>query len=418
MRGLRIVLRFFPLAVAFLLLLVLGLASAGRIERTVEARGEVRVGSYQVVRPGVAGFVRDIKVESGDRVKVGDPLVRLEDPLFASELATGQRRVIELEAELARSLRASRLGEQRRDPLELERGEDEVERSRLEAERVASLRREAELSVEATRQELQQVRRLGEEGLVSQQELRESEQELLMAQERLAQRRIEERRAERAIPGSRRSLELLRVGQEEKRFDLGTRIARLEAELGLWRRELERLEAMRQLQTLRATLDGVVIGEPTNDLLGKHVAPGEELFQVIDPRSIFFVSRVPEEAMVRVRPGQPALVELVGLPKNRFEAFTGRVERVGQLPVVEAETVPGYPVEIQIGKPWVGLDEGPFFLRGGMRGTAQIAYRSNVPMLRVFYDFLTGKPQVPDGGSPDTMADGGQVPALSESHHP
>ena len=417
MKVLRIVLRAFPLAVALLLLVVLALAMSGRIERTVEARGEVQVGVYQVVRPQVAGFVRQIEVEPGDRVGVGDVLVRLEDPQFETELAVVRRRVIEVEAQLDQSRLELRLGQGQRQPLERGLQEDAVERSRLDAEITTSLRREAELTLEARRQKLGQVRRLGDVGLVSGQQLRENEQEVLVAEERLAQRVIEERQARREIPGSRRSFDLLVVEQESRNLEVTARIHQLEAELRLWRQEQERLESLRQLHTLRASLAGVVIGEPTNDLLDRYLGPGEELFQVIDPQSILFVSRVPEEAMVRVRSGQPAQVELVGLPRNRFESFAGRVERVGQLPVVEAEATPGYSVDIQIDKPWITLDEGPFFLRGGMRGTAQIAYRSNVSLLRVFYDFLTGKPQVPDRRSPPTVADAGSKP-VTRSRHP
>lgn len=417
MKGLRIVLRVFPLAVALLLLVVLALAMSGRIERTVEARGEVQVGIYQVVRPRVAGFVRQVEVESGDRVGVGDVLVRLEDPQFETELSSARRRMIEVESELELGRLALRVGKGQRHPLEVGRQEDDIGRWRLEAERMTSLRREAELTLEARRQNLERMHRLDEAGLVSPQQARESEQEVLVAAERLAQRNIEERRAAREISGSRRSLDLLKVEQQEQSLGLATRIQQLEAELEVWRLELRRLEDLRQLHTLRANLAGVVIGEPTNDLLDRYLGPGEELFQVIDPESILFVSRVPEEAMVRVRTGQPAQIELVGLPKSRFESFAGRVERVGQLPVVEAEAAPGYSVNIRIGRPWISLDEGPFFLRGGMRGTAQIAYRSNVPFSRVFYEFLTGKPQVPDSAPPATVAEKGRR-RLSRNRHP
>lgn len=402
MKAIRIGLRTFPVAVALLLLIILALAMVGRIERTVEAQGEVQVRSYQVVRPLVPGFVREILVEPGDQVVAGDVLVRLEEPEFQRELATARQRLTEVLTELEQSREESRRLHEYTYPLERARQRDEIVRSELDAQLMESRRKEAELSLEAMHQKLERAQELSRHELISRQALRESEQQILAAEEQLVQRRIEERQARHEPPGKERALALLSAEQERDRRALESKILQLEAELELWQGELKRLEKLEQFHTLKATLDGVVIGEPNNDLLDRYLGAGEELFQVIDPESIHFVSRVPEEAIVRVRSGQDARIELVSLPKNRFESFAGRVDKVDQLPVPDAEAIPGYAVEIHIDKPWISLGEGPFFLVGGMRGTAQIAYRRNVPMLEVLYEFLAGTPQVPESGDEDS----------------
>ena len=149
--------------------------------------------------------------------------------------------------------------------------------------------------------------------------------------------------------------------------------------------------------TLRAAMPGVVIGSPVNELLGQYVQAGEALFSIIDVSSIFFVTPVPEQALVQVRPGQPANVEITGLPKRQFKIFSGSVDKVvaHDLGPPQPGDLPLFPVHIQLQTPWLRLDEGRFYLRSGMRGSAKIAYRRNMPMLEVIYDFLVGNPRVP-----------------------
>jgi len=74
---------------------------------------------------------------------------------------------------------------------------------------------------------------------------------------------------------------------------------------------------------------------------------------------------------------------------------------VGQEPDLE-RTGPAaaYAVQIRLAKPWIALEAGRFYLRGGMRGTARIAYRQDQPLLGALYDFLTGAPPVPQAARP------------------
>jgi multidrug efflux pump subunit AcrA (membrane-fusion protein) len=130
--------------------------------------------------------------------------------------------------------------------------------------------------------------------------------------------------------------------------------------------------------------------------VGRSVQAGEVLFNVVDVTSIAFVTRVPEQDIVRVRAGQTAYIEIAGLPKQRFDVFQGEVGTVYQEP--DAKAGAGtilYPVRIQLDTPWINLAEGgKFYLRSGMQGVAKIAYRRNVPILDALLDTLLGGSEV------------------------
>ncbi len=96
-----------------------------------------------------------------------------------------------------------------------------------------------------------------------------------------------------------------------------------------------------------------------------------------------------EQAIVRVRDGQPAQVDIAGLPRQRFRLFSGEVAKVAQDPTASDDTGPRrYAVEIRLREPAIDLDDGRFVLRSGMRGTAKIAFQQRVPLIKGLFDFL------------------------------
>ena len=75
--------------------------------------------------------------------------------------------------------------------------------------------------------------------------------------------------------------------------------------------------------TIRSPLDGVVAKRSAN--AGDVVAPGTELYHVIDPRSMQLEAAVPSEALSVIKAGLPVQFEVRGYPG---QPFTGRIERI------------------------------------------------------------------------------------------
>jgi hypothetical protein len=136
-----------------------------------------------------------------------------------------------------------------------------------------------------------------------------------------------------------------------------------------------------------------MVGEPANELRGKKVQPGDEIGSIIDLESVNFVTYVPEAAILKVRTGQKAFVEITGLPKRTFDVFEGDVQKVAEEPQLkQADTTILYPVEINLRRPWVVWEGKRFYVRSGMQGQAKIAYREEVSILRAIYESLVGEP--------------------------
>jgi HlyD family secretion protein len=400
MRTIRWALRLVPFSAGLLLIAIVLFAFLGRIERTVEARGEVRVKRYQMIRPQVSGLITQIFIQPGDRVQKDQPLVRLEDYDFQRNLITVRQNLNEARSRLQKSRVERRLLGERLHPLEIRRQNAEMGRSSVEADLSASRTKEAEIQLEAARQRRARAQKLSDLGLISEQDLQEAKQAALVAEQKLAQSRLEERLARARHPSADNDLALLKTEQHQRLATLEAEIRELEYQVEQWSAQLAQLGELTMRHTIRAGMDGVVSGSPMNELIGRSVQAGDNLFSVIDDTAVYFVTGVPEQAIVRVRSGQTAYVEIAGLPKQRFDIFRGKVGTVAQEPASQ-ESLSGsqdltlYPVQIQLQQPWIPLEEGRFYLRSGMQGVARIAYRRNVPVVDAIYDFLVGRPEVP-----------------------
>ncbi|HEX5717164.1 MAG TPA: efflux RND transporter periplasmic adaptor subunit [Thermoanaerobaculia bacterium] len=392
--------RMLPAGVALILAGAVLFLLLGRVERTVEAGGEVRVERYQVVRPQVAGLVSGLFVEPGETVSRGQVLLELKDYESLRDLITVRQSLNEARARLEKARVERRLLGENVQPLEVRRQDAELGQSAIEAALSASRVREAEIQLQGARDRLAKARKLAELGLVSSQDLEQAVQQEQIEQQRLAQSRLEERAARLRRPALDNDLELLKREQHRTLSALDADIRSFADEVAQWTAQLRELEKLMRLRTIRAEMDGVVTGAPMRSLLGRSVQAGEDLFNIIDVTSISFVTRVPEQAIVRVRAGQSAYVEIAGLPKQRFDIFEGEVGTVYQEPEPKAgEDSILYPVRIRLETPWITLAEGGrFYLRSGMQGVARIAYRRNVPIFDALWDELSGRSEVGAAG--------------------
>lgn len=414
MRRIRTLMRLFPMALLALVGCAFALALVTRIERTIKARGEVRVHRYQIVRPQVSGRVSAVETVPGERVEVGQLLLQLSDPELEAEIDTVRQNLVAARSEADRLRADIERRHNYSNPLETARGRAAIERQRLEASSAESRVREAKIRLAAVQERLGQAEELFGHGLESRRGLAEVRRDAEAQEERLIQARLDLETAQRMAPDMEQEVRLLTAEQQRILAQLDGQAQLLERDAEILAARQQRLDAQRQRLAVRAQMAGVVTGKAPEELLGRHLVPGEEVFQILDPTSIHFVSWVGEESLVQVRPGQKVLVELVGLPVQRFGAFEGTVQRVGdpqndiQATAQRSPTDTLFDVEIGLRQPWLELDEGPFYLRGGMQGTAEIAFQYDVAPWRILFDLISGKPQLPEPITP---------PATEASQH-
>lgn len=407
MRKISRLIRALPAAFGLLILLGLCLLLLVSVQRTVEASGQIRITHYQIVRPRVPGIVSEVLVEPGMTVKAGQVLCKLLDYDFErQQLALSQQLGEARAQELSLQLRESQLHREVH-PLEQAKEQKALADIRLEQQAQVARARELEIALDRSQETLTRIRGLQTAGLVSEQVLKDAEYDKLQAEQRLAQSRIGERQTLARTDGVQDNLALLGAQQRITLFDLSAQRQELSILIGQLTAQLDQLKRIGEHYSLRAEIAGVVVGSSVNDLRGKKVQPGEELLSVIDTSAVDFVTYIPEEALVRIRAGQEAYVELSGLPKRQFDVFQGQVQKVAEAPQLQqvGDDIL-YPVEIRLRQPWVRWEGNRFFVRSGMRGQAKIAYRYDVPLLVAIYELLVGE----EGASPRSQrpSTGGQ----------
>ncbi|MCF6203694.1 MAG: efflux RND transporter periplasmic adaptor subunit [Methylococcaceae bacterium] len=84
--------------------------------------------------------------------------------------------------------------------------------------------------------------------------------------------------------------------------------------------EIQRLER----HTLRAPYDGLVIERHKE--LGTVLSPGEAVFTMIDPKTVWILGYVDEARAGYIRVGQHAQVRLRSLPNNKFQGIVVRID--------------------------------------------------------------------------------------------
>src|SRR5262245_6706512 len=119
----------------------------GRVERTVEAGGEVRVERYEVVRPQVAGLVSGVFVEPGETVARGQVLLELKDYASQRDLITIRQSLNEARASLDKARVERRLLGEGVQPLEVRKQAAALGQNSLETALSASKAKAAEIQL-------------------------------------------------------------------------------------------------------------------------------------------------------------------------------------------------------------------------------------------------------------------------------
>lgn len=268
-------------AFAGTILILLGLLFL-RLEVTIRAPGTVRAREEVRVFAPAAGIVARHHVQLGQDVNPGDLLVELDDTDLALRTVQLERDLGETEAALARNAIALR--------------EIEVKPASVEL-LTADERRERLGRITAIQQEIERNYTSGhDQQIISELELRRQEIEKLRSEMDLLQAKLLADWQKAGVP----AFEKERLAVEQKR---------LEALLGLIRRELDLVAAQRAALRITAPLTGRVVAVNVR-FPGMAVEAGQELLKVAALDGRYEVrARIPERNVDLVRVGSTALME-------------------------------------------------------------------------------------------------------------
>lgn len=284
-------------------------AAVARVDRVtrVDAR-VVPDGREQLVSSLEGGLLTELLVREGERVRAGQPLVRLDPTRFQSQQNEGEVRrraltgtIARLEAE-ASGARAPRFPAELAPFPELVQSETEAFRARRRAldEAVASVHRSAEL----LERELRVAQDMSAQGLMSEVEVMRLQRQLnelqLQAQERI----------------------------NRFRQDASTELLRLRADLATVQEQQEGRADVLRRTVLASPVDGVV-KNIRSATIGGVVSPGAPVMDIVPSSSRLLVeARVKPADIGFLEVGQNAELTISTYDPIIYGSLTGRIEHI------------------------------------------------------------------------------------------
>jgi multidrug efflux pump subunit AcrA (membrane-fusion protein) len=333
----------------------LGTVGAGLHVVEVEDRSSgpflVRPVTRAELRAEVAGFVREIQFDEGDRVSPAALVARLEIPDLTSRIAQKRAETREAEAKL-------RLLEAGPRPEEVVEQRARVERMKnwrdLAAKDLVQGRQALEQEFGRLDQQTAQFRAelswaestylrsksLRAKGSVAEEQYQEAERKYHVAQASLAQAEFQKRHREalgtrEAIAGldaeaelARREKDLADAQSTLTLLEAGTRseeIAAQQALLDRLREEAHYLESLEDKLRIRSPVGGLITTAHLKEKIGQYFQPGDLLCVVEEPSPLEVEIVLTEQETASVEPGQPVALKARALP---FATFATTVERI------------------------------------------------------------------------------------------
>jgi putative peptide zinc metalloprotease protein len=297
------------------------------------------------VRAPVAGFLREIACDEGDRVSRGALVARLEVPDLASRLAQKQAEIREGQAKLRLLEAGPRYEEVIEQRRRVERAQQWRDLARQDLRRTQEAfdedldqidkqiaARQAEL--EAAQDSYQRARWLAGRKVFSREQLQECESRFRVGQAHLAEAQAAKRARQAKGPLeaeaelARRDKELADARATLSLLEAGSRPEEIEAErarLARLHEETRYLEGLRGKLLVHSSASGVVTTAHLRERVGQYVREGELICQVEEPGALEAEIALPEQEVARVEPGQAVELKARALP---FDTFTAQVDRI------------------------------------------------------------------------------------------
>lgn len=266
-----------------------------------------------------AGWVAELPVEDGDRVRKGDVLAVIDQREAQLRLAALDAQAERLEAEMQR-LAARRA-------MEDSRTASQVAEARARLAAAEADHRVALAALALARSQHRRTTALHERRVSSVQTLEEAQTAVELATQ-------ETHSTAADIETARAALAAAEAARAE--------IEVLEREMAVLRAQARELEALRESarldledRVLRAAFDGVI--DRTFVEAGEYVAPGTRLLLYHDPDRVWAALNVKETEIRRFGIGSPARIIVDAYPDRVFE---GRVTRIGHAATSEFALLP------------------------------------------------------------------------------
>ncbi len=347
-------------------------ASSIKVTGTIEAT-QVEVSAK------IVGRITALLVGEGDRMAVGQLLVRLDGEELSAELRRNEAAVKNAEAQLRDLLAGSRKEEIEEARSAVERAQAQLDdliagSRREEIEQARQNLRGAEATRELAEKDHRRIQELFGKDLVAAQEVDRAKQvyDVAVSQERAAREnlglllagprphQVEAARAQ--LKAAKDHLDLLIAGPRPHQVEAArSQVAQARAAFALAESRLKEM-------TIASTISGVVLRKNLEP--GEVANPGVPILTLMDPKNLWVRAYVPEIEIAKIKVGQAARVTVDAFKERTFE---GKITEIAS----EAEFT---PKNVQTQKERVNLvfrikiavDSSGGVLKPGMPADAEI----------------------------------------------
>ena len=243
------------------------------------------------IRTEVSGIVQDVFVDEGDTVKAGQPIARLSDRDFQSELRQTRAAIDEKQAKL----RLLKLGPRA----------EEIEMAKTTVTK-------AEEQIKYARNRLEMDQKLFGSQLLSLREVELSEEQLIIRKKEL------EEDSER--------LRMLQAGNRPEEIEaVAAEVSKLEV-------QQRHLEEQLRLLNIITPVAGIIATHKPREIVGEHLSKGDLVVKVYDLDVVTAEISVSEKDIAAVAVGQPVKLKCRAWPQKTFHGTVTAIRPVATTP--------------------------------------------------------------------------------------
>ncbi|WP_253806422.1 HlyD family type I secretion periplasmic adaptor subunit [Hydrogenovibrio sp. JE_KL2] len=371
-------------------------ASLTTLDKIVRGEGKVVPSSQiQVVQNLEGGIVSNIFVKTGDKVRKGETLIKLDNTQFASSFGEAETQKYDLQAQSERLKaeafdrpfiekypsndpnvirmfdREKTLYQNQLNQLQtnIHILEQQIVQHRSELEEAQNQATQLKKSYELLQKEIHIMEPLVREGIASQVDLLKTRRDANDAYTKLQSTRI-------SIPKLQSAVKEAESKQKEAKQDFQNKAQEKLNEV------LAKLEQIQNSQTaiedkvrrtnIRSPVNGV-INQLMVSTIGEVVKPGSDIIKIVpNDASLVLETKILPSDIGFVYPGLKAKIKFTAYDFAIYGGLEGTVENISADTIVDDKGNSFYIARIKTNKNHLGTDKNPLYLLPGMQATVDV----------------------------------------------
>jgi hemolysin D len=381
---------------------VIAWASIFQIDEAVSAQGKLEpTGAVRKIQAPVAGVIKAVYVKDGQRVAIGQPLLKLDPRNAEADMAanTAVRDALIQENQLYRAQLTAKpapnlsiekqallLASQAEINSRLAGAQAEIQQSERQLSQNNVALASARDVLALNQNILDDLKPVVDEGSIPRLQYRRQEQEVRQRQAEVDRLQEEQKRLQASITQAKQRLQNTTA---LNRKDLLTKIADNDKKLAELEGPMKRGKVAMQYEELKAPVSGKIFDFQSSNP-GAVVSTSEPILKIVPDSNLVAKVFITNRDIGFVQEGMDVDVRIDSFPFSEFGDVKGKVVQIGSdaLPPDQIYNFYRFPVEIRLDQQNLLINKQPVTLQSGMSLSANIRTRKRT-VLSIFTELFT-----------------------------